>query len=351
MAYATSKNGTRWKRGPGSLTKTTSAYASYGTAAIDAGGTPIVGVNASTTSQVTLHRGIDPSVPAAAADWTTKSGAYGCCAYDAALAQDQRNHQVWTAWFSSSSTARHAGVLVEKVYPKPVGKVLKAPKSSKGASTLDPLQDVAMAARKGGGVYVAYKIGYPTADHIGVWEVGTKHLMVIKAPGTHQITLQAGPQGRLWLASYSQSQNRIHVTRSNPSATRFGAVRTIRLPGSKYAYCWSLGGGGSHGPFHLLANITAKSGGKPQIYYQKVAPGLTLVAKPHQLDKGVVVAKVSDAGKAVAHAKVTFRGMSKQTNGHGVAKFRVPGSVHSGRYAMTAKKAGYFPGHASVKVT
>jgi hypothetical protein len=75
------------------------------------------------------------------------------------------------------------------------------------------------------------------------------------------------------------------------------------------------------------------------------------VAKPRTLNKGVVVAKVSDAGKAVAHAKVTFRGQSKQTNGKGVAKFRVPGSAHSGRYAMTATHAGYFPGHASVKVT
>jgi hypothetical protein len=96
------------------------------------------------------------------------------------------------------------------------------------------------------------------------------------------------------------------------------------------------------------ANATGKN---PQIYYQKVSPGLTLVAKPRTLDKGVVVAKVSDAGKAVAHAKVTFRGQSKQTNGRGIAKFRVPGSADAGRYAMTATRAGYFPGHASVRVT
>jgi hypothetical protein len=350
MAYATSGNGTKWKLGPGSLTKTTSAYASYGTAAVDDGGTPIVGVNASSTSQVTLHRGIDSSRPAAAPDWMTKSGTFGCCAYHAALAQDAKNDRVWTAWYSNSSTASHAGILAEKVWPKPVAKALKAPGSSKGTSALDPGQQVALAASSSGGIFVAYKVGYPTANHIRIWEVGTRHTLTIGAKDVTFISLQPGTQGRLWLAWLARSQNLIHVARTNAAVTHLGAVRSIIPPGGHSATVWNVTGAGSAGPFHLVVNAQSPSK-KPQIWYQKVAPGLTLVAKPHKLDKGVVVAKVSDAGRAVPHAKVTFRGQTKLTNGRGITKFRVPGTAPSGRYAMTAKKAGYFPGHASVRVT
>jgi hypothetical protein len=351
MAYSTSGNGTKWKLGAGSLTHTTYAYASYGSSAIDDGGTPIVGVNAPTAgSQVTLHRGIDSSRPAAAADWTTKSGAFGCCAYHSALAQDARSDQVWTAWYSNSSTRAHLGILAEKVFPKPVGKVRKAPGSSTGSNSLDPGQQVALAASSSGGIFVAYKVGYPTANHIRIWEVGTRHTLTISAKDVTFISLQPGTQGRLWLAWLSRSQNVIHVARTNAAVTHLGAVRSVAPPGGHSATVWNVTGAGSAGPFHLVVNAQPL-GKKAQIWYQKVSPGLTLVAKPRSLDKGVVTAKVTDAGKAVAHAKVTFRGQSKQTNGRGIAKFRVPGSAHSGRYAMTATKAGYFRGHASVKVT
>src|SRR5262245_47269332 len=61
MVYSTSPNGKTWSLGPGSLSKSTSAYASYGTSAVDDGGTPIAAWTFGGPGSVTLHRGIDPS--------------------------------------------------------------------------------------------------------------------------------------------------------------------------------------------------------------------------------------------------------------------------------------------------
>jgi hypothetical protein len=350
MAYALSPNGTNWALGPGSLSETT--YTStYGTAAVDDAGTPFIATIGTSTNQVTLHRGIAPTRPATSGDYLTKSGTFGTYAYYVGLAQDTKTHGIWCAWYSNAAENKHNGILVEKVYPKPPARVFKAPGSSsaKGDST-DPGQNVAVAASTRGGIYVAYKVGYPTANHVRIWEVGTRHSITVKANNAQDVMLATGPTGRLWLAWYNVNSHSIKVARTDPGVRRLGSIRSVKPPGDRYSSVWKVTGSGASGPLHLVVNANA-SGKNPQIYYQKVAPGLTLVAKPRRLDKGVVTAKVSDAGKAVARAKVTFRGKSKLTNGRGIAKFRVPGAVHSGRYAMTAKKAGYFPGHASVRVT
>ena len=349
MAYATSGNGRAWALGPGSLTATTYTSA-YGTAAVDDGGTPFVGTIGTSTNQVTLHRGIDPSRPAAGGDYTTNSGGFSNDALSAGLAEDAKNHQIWCAWYGLGGPAKHQGILAEKVYPQPPGKVLKAPGSTTGPNSLIPSQNVATAASSRGGVYVAYLVGYPYGNHVRIWEVGTHHTLTVKANDARQVMLAAGPGGRLWLGWYNNGTHSIKVARTDPSVSHLGAIRSIKPPGDRYSSVWKVAGSGGSGPLHLVVNANP-TGKNPQIYYQKVSPGLTLVAKPHSLSKGVVVAKVSDAGKAVGHAKVTFRGQSKQTNGRGIAKFRVPGSAHPGRYGMTATRAGYAAGHASVRVT
>jgi hypothetical protein len=350
MAYALSVNGSAWTIGPGSLTETTYTSA-YGTAAVDDGGTPFVGTIGTSTNVVTLHRGIDPSRPASGGDYTTKSGTFNNNSIYSSLAQDAKNHQIWCAWYGLGGATKHKGILVEKVYPKPPAKVLKAPGSTTpGGDSVIPDQNVAIAASSRGGVYVAYGVGYPYAKQLRIWQVGTRHSLTVKAGDAGQIMLATGPGGRMWLAWYNSTTHSIKAARTDPAVRHIGAIRSIQPPADRYSSVWKVTGSGASGPLHLVVNASP-TGKNPQIWYQKVAPGLTLVAKPRTLDKGVVTAKVSDAGKAVANAKVTFRGQSKQTNGQGIAKFRVPGSAHSGRYAMKATRAGYFPGHASVKVT
>ncbi len=351
MAYATSGNGgASWTLGTGSLTQTKSAYASYGTAAVDDGGTPLVGVVASSTSKVTLHRGVDPSVPASAPDWTT-SGTSGY-ALHTGLGRDSKTGQVWAAWYCLGCSKKQDGVLAQRVWPKPIGALKRAPKSSTKGQSLNPQQAVAVASRKGGGVWAAYKVGYPTANKIRLWHLGTKDGFNVATKDADHVSLLTGPGGRLWLVWDSDGGTKVKVARTNKKVTRLGLIRTLKpaKKGDSYNPVWATGGSGAGGPLHLLVN--SQMGSRPtQIWYRKVLPGLRLVVAPKKLNYGTVTATVTDAGKAVSGAKVTFRGATKTTKAKGKVTFKVGKGVASGKYKLKAKRSGYEKGVGSVKVT
>ena len=75
------------------------------------------------------------------------------------------------------------------------------PRSGDGkADSSDPSQKVAMVGRPGGGVYVAYVVGYPTARFIRVLNVVTG--ATLDVPGSANadaVAMSAEPDGRLWL--------------------------------------------------------------------------------------------------------------------------------------------------------
>ncbi len=351
MAFATSTNGTSWTLGNGSLTHTGYAYGSYGTAAVDDGGTPLVAVDASSSSYVTLHRGVDPSVPAGAPDWTTSTTTgYGL---HVGLARDSETGQVWAAWYCLGCSKSQDGVLAQRVWPKPIGALKHAPKSSTKGDSLNPQQAVAVASRKGGGVYAAYKVGYPVANKIRIWRVGTKDGFNVKTKDADHISLLTGPGGRLWLVWDSDGGSKVKVVRTNKKVTRVGVVRTYKPPkkkGDLYNPVWATGGSGSGGPLHLLINSQMGTRAT-QIWYRKVLPGLRLVVSPRKLGSGKIVATVTDAGKAVAGAVVKFHGKKKTTHASGKVTFKVGKGVASGKYKLKAKKAGFAKGLAVVKVT
>ena len=255
-------------------------------------------------------------------------------------------------WYSNSSTASQNGVLAQRVWPKPIGAQKQRTAVVDQGDSLSPQQGVAVASRKGGGVYAAYKVGYPTANKIRVWKVGTKQGFTVRTTDADHISLLTGPGGRLWLVWDANGGSKVKVARTNTQATRIGVVRSLKPPIKKgtYGYVWATGGSGAGGPLHLLVNgqIGATS---PQIWYQKVLAGLKLTASPKKLDFGKVVAKVSDAGKAISGATVTFRGSSKKTGAKGTATFKVARGVKSGKYPVLAKKSGYARGRAVVTVT
>jgi hypothetical protein len=309
-----------------------------------------VAVNASSSSYVTFHRGVDTSVPASAADWlsSTTSG-YGL---HVGMARDSKTGQVWAAWYCLGCSKAQDGVVAQRIWPKPIGALKRAPQSSTKGNSLNPQQGVAVASRAGGGVYAAYKVGYPTANKIRVWKVGTKQGFTVRTTDADHISLLTGPGGRLWLVWDANGGSKVKVARTNAQATRIGVVRSLKPPTKKgsYSYVWATGGSGSGGPLHLLVNgqIGATS---PQIWYQKVLAGLRLTVSPKKLDFGKVVATVSDAGKAISGATVTFRGSSKKTGAKGTVTFTVARGVKSGKYPVLAKKSGYARGRAVVTVT
>lgn len=158
----------------------------------------------------------------------------------------------------------------------------------------------------------------------------------------------------MWVAWEGKDRGkRILATRTNPAATAFGAVVSIKPPRGTNAI-HSLSVDGSQGFLDVLALIER---GPDDIshWHQRVLPGLTLSAKPRTVAAAKAVTfKVTDAGAAVAKAKVTIKLGKKKVTGkttaNGTAKLKVPARTKRGRYAATARKSGYTPGTGTVRV-
>ena len=98
-----------------------------------------------------------------------------------------------------------------------------------------------LAARAGGGFYVAYATGYPTQNRVRVWRVGASNAPVIAklAGNADPVALAAAPDGRLWLVwtDTSSGAPQVLAARSNKKATRFGkAVNAGRAGKAEAAY-------------------------------------------------------------------------------------------------------------------
>ena len=201
--YLTSADGRSWTLGAGSLSASERAAGSYGTAAIDYLGSPLVAFTEASASRITFHHGIDPNSPATQPDGHTANT--GNFAYNTALGEDASTSAVWALWYSNSGKRATNGIVAQRLFPT-MGSLVNAPSSSMtshgSATSTAPDQDlpaVSRSARSGGGVYTAYAT--PKANAITVWRVGARRpAFTIKATfEVGQVSLAAGPGGRLWI--------------------------------------------------------------------------------------------------------------------------------------------------------
>ena len=80
-----------------------------------------------------------------------------------------------------------------------------------------------MVGRPGGGVFVAYGVGYPTTKLIRVYNVVTgATLDVPGSSGAEAVSMSAEPDGRLWI-TWSKN-DRVKAIHTNAAATRFGSI-------------------------------------------------------------------------------------------------------------------------------
>jgi hypothetical protein len=134
----------------------------------------------------------------------------------------------------------------------------------------------------------------------------------------------------------------VFATRSNKAATKFGAIRRINVPGGNSSTIFDLAGEGSRGPLDVLALVDPPAGGIAN-FHQRILPGLTLRATKKA--NGKFAFKVTDAGQAVAGAKVKVKGVGTKTTGPGGSvSFALP----TGKHTAKATKAGFAP--AAVRV-
>lgn len=328
-------SGSSWSLPAESVGQSGSAYGSYGTGATTlADGTPVAGYPLNSAFTWHTGTGVDPdqsfTVPA-------------CCLYDTAMVRS--GNEVWVGWYANGGTSSTQGTFVRRIAPT-LGPIIKAPGSSVGSTSV-PTERVALAARAGGGVYMAYCAGYPTCKNVVLWKVGAAR--TTKIPSSRYaslIGLSAAPSGRLWL-TWSNNIPTIQAVRTNKAATKLGAVRKVGMPTGKDAV-YFVGVEGGTGRGDVVINVG------DGFWHSQVVAGLTLKASPSTWRHGSskqVTFTVTDAGEKVRGALVAVGSRRCTTAAAGTCRITFPASVRAGRLTARATKASYGAATRTLRVT
>ena len=284
-----------------------------------------------------VHAGLSPATPNH--DYQAPIGQYG---YDPNLATDAAGRTVM-AWYSNANG--HLGVLAQDVAAdgSPIGSAVTMPNTSD--MQVGMLSRTPLVARRGGGVYVAYPTGYPSPNRIRLWRIGSSRAQLIAsvAGGSPAASVAAAADGRLWvLWTKGFGDADVLATRSNPGATRFGAVVNAGHPRDA-AQAYTLDGSAAGGSLDVLGNFNIGNTTTAVTSYRRIRPGLTLGARPRRLQRGERTAvrfSVLDAGAPVRGATVRAGGQSATTSSDG----RVTLSLTS-RRPLTARAS--HPGYTA----
>ena len=344
--YATSPDGLTWSVATGSMSETQSAYAGYGSDAIDNAGTPVWVGNAGSTTGIRWHVGTSDANPAPAGSDQSFALA-GCCAYSAAAARDAATGAVYAAFYSNSSATTENGIMVGQILPGSAN-WRQAPGSTDiqdgRAASVSTDERVAMVGRPGGGVYVAYVVGYPSVKLIRVYDVVSgATLDVPGSSGAKAVAMSAEPDGRLWLTWHNGRD--VKTVHTNPAVTTFGSVGTQGAPRGA-DFLWKSTIAGTAGGASVVVTATTQSA--LNAWHTKVARMLTISGPRTARRSANVRFTVTDAGDAVAGARVVFGRRAGTTNSAGKVTIKAPAS--RGRVKATAKKDAYDPGLTRVRV-
>ena len=348
-ATATS-DGASWLLQPGTIVKGDSAYASDVGAALFTDGTPAISWGG-TGSGVFVHRGLDPNTP----NFPLSTPSGKCCNYSPDVAVDQSGTS-YIAWISNADNEE--GVWVQGIDPgtaQPIGVPVHMPGSStlfSGAQqSSQQLMRVGIAARAGGGVYVAYSGGYPTTTKAIVWKVGTPtETVVASSKGDHIVTIATDPVGHVWVLWISREGGKslVFASRSNKAGTKWGPAVNLGAPPAQQS-AYRLGGNAQAGTLDVLALFGTIS--TQAQWHSQALPGLKITASPSKINgkkKTAVTFTVSDPD-AVKGAKVSVGSKSATTNSSGKATISI-GPTKAKSVTAFAKKAGYSSGKVKVKI-
>ncbi|MDQ3914561.1 MAG: hypothetical protein M3323_04405 [Actinomycetota bacterium] len=351
--------GSPWTLQSGDVSEGAGGSASSIGAAVAPDGTPLFAWTPSGGGFV--HRGLDPASPNH--EFDTPGG--GCCSYDPDLATDASTGEMWVAWYSNQTDAE--GVWIQEIDPS-TGQAVGAPARMPGSFTpfqgndesSQEIQRTPIAAREGGGVFVAYSSGYPVTLRILVWKVGTPNPLVVARHGSRELSnpaLAADPEGRLWVLWSQPNASGVPVIfarRSNLAATRFGATVPLRAPRglSECNSLYSLTTAAQTDRLDVVANFAdGCSGGRVAFWHTQLRPGLTLSADPRTFTRRATVTfRVTDAGDPVPGAIVRVDGKSATTGEDGRAEIAL--GPYSSPRRLTAKATvdGYRAGAVRLRV-
>ena len=344
-------SGATWDLFPGTIVKGDSAYASDAGAALLNDGTPIVSWGG-TGSGVFVHRGLDQGTP----NFPLQGQLGGCCGYSPDIAVDTSSGAPFVVWISNATDKE--GVFAQSLDPAS-GAPTGAPANMPGSTTLfnghqetsQQLQRVPVAARAGGGVYVAYPGGYPTTKQVRLWRVAdSKSAVVGTSNHDHVASLAADPDGRVWVFWIERSSTpQIFARRSNKSATKFGPAVKLSAPKGQQSG-FKISGNAQSGPLDLVV-LFGDSSGKQAQWHTQINPGLGLSASPAKINGAKTTSvkfTVSDPDP-VKGATVSAGGKSATTDSKGHATIKL-GPTKAKSITASAKKGGYTNASKKVKV-
>ncbi|MFZ2014289.1 MAG: hypothetical protein WAV00_10740 [Nocardioides sp.] len=258
------------------------------------------------------------------------------------------NDHFWVGW-TETDNARAAknGYYAEDVTAGGSPRKMPGTGTMSIAPHLGPFAELAMTARRqASGVYLAGCTNTQTCT-LELWRAGST--AVHKVPSSKNagdVAISAGPQGRIWVAWYDASTNKVKVTRTNRGASRFGRVLTFSTPCFEGGLLGLTSGTSSRVVIGMQC-LNKKS--KTEEYVTRTTAALTLGASAHKVSKGTTITfTVTDAGDAVAGAKVSFEGHTATTNSVGRAKLK---ATAKGTATVKATKSGYVAATTRIKVT
>jgi hypothetical protein len=342
--------GAPWSLLTGSTVTGDAAYGGDDGAAVLPDGTPLVAFGG-TGSGAFVHRGLDP----AQGDVAVQAQFGGCCGYSPDIAVDTATGTPVVAWYSNATG--HLGVFAQPLdagSAQPTAPPALMPGSTtvfNGApSSSQQLSRTPIAARAGGGVYVAYSGGYPTTSKALLWRVGAPGAVTLDTrKGDHIVGLAADPDGRLWVFWILRgSSPTVFARRSNKAATAFGPIVAAGAPSGQQSG-YKISGNAQSSTLDLVGLFGDLS--TQAQWHTQVLPGLAVTASPTTVKSSKstnVTFTVSDPDP-VKGATVHVAGKSATTDAKGHAAVTL-GPTSKSSLAVTATKARYTEGRTSVHV-
>ncbi|HET7016736.1 MAG TPA: hypothetical protein VFI65_22630 [Streptosporangiaceae bacterium] len=344
----TSANGTSWSLVHGTMDNHTVLNRGLAAVVEKDGATPVAGFGLNNV--LFYHVGVDPTAPATAADGTAATGPVATGIDGDVFARDKTG-SIWVSWSDRGYWARR--------FLPSAAKPVKAPQSGTATSPDNaPGQQVAFAARVGGGEFLAYCSPSKTLQcaHINLWKVGSAHAMVVPGSATGhagKVALAAAPGGHLWVSWFDFGTNQLHVVRTNAAVSRFGAAHLLRPPPTTFIFA-GLQSEGSSGRLDLVVNVLLNAKNNPiWFWHTQVLAGLALTARPASFSHkkaATVTFTVTDVGDPVAGATVSCGGKQASTDASGHAKLKFSAGTSAGTRTCSATRGGYQAGKTTIRI-
>ncbi|MGH2837132.1 MAG: hypothetical protein ACRDJY_02150 [Thermoleophilaceae bacterium] len=205
---------------------------------------------------------------------------------------------------------------------------------------------VPMAARSQGGLFVAYRNGYPSTNRVRLWRVGAPGFTTV-ASGTAigEVAIAADPNGRMWAVWASRS--RIFGRRSNESVSQWGKTVSVADPRGSVGIATLQADAQARVVDVLAASQRVEN---PGSFHTQLEPGITFDASPRRFRGAVRVRfETKDAGDPLANTRITVAGESCTTNSNGVCSIPLGPYDERKRLRAKAERSDFTPAKLTLR--